>query len=67
MQRRLGGVAVAAAKRGRVAVALMSLFVGVVAEVMVGRRRVGDGALAADVGGEGLQGGPAGAGAGLGA
>jgi hypothetical protein len=61
---------VAAAQRGRVAVALMSLFVGVVAEVMLGGRRVGDGALAADVGGEGLQGGPAGgagAGAGLGA
>ena len=60
----------AAAQRGRIAVSRVSLVVGVVAEVMLGGRRVGDGALAADVGGEGLQGGPAGgagAGAGLGA
>jgi hypothetical protein len=61
---------VTAAQRGRVAVARVVLVGGrVVAEVMLGWRRVGDGALA-DVGGEGLQGGAAcgaGTGAGLGA
>jgi hypothetical protein len=61
---------VAAAQRGRVTVARVVLAGWMVAEVMLGGRRVGDGALAADVGGEGLQGGAAcgaGAGAGLGA
>jgi len=55
---------VAAAHRGRVAVARVVLVVRVVAEVMLGGRRVGDGALAAEVGREGLQGGAA-CGAGL--
>lgn len=54
----------AAAQRGRVAVAKVVLVGRVVAEVMVGGPRVGHGALAADVGGEGLQRGAA-SGAGL--
>ena len=59
----------AAAQRGRVAVARVVLVGRMIAEVMLRGRRVGDGALAADVGGEGLQGGAAcgAAGAGFGA
>lgn len=59
----------AAAQRGRVAVARVVLVGRMITEVMLRGRRVGDGALAADVGGEGLQGGAAcgAAGAGLGA
>ena len=59
----------AAAQRGRVAVARVVLVGRMITEVMLRGRRVGDGALAADVGGERLQGGAAcgAAGSGLGA